>query len=129
MSRDWKYSVIVPTLNAERHWPRFAPALLACAPPERIVIVDSESTDRTPELARRDGFRLLSCPQREFNHGGTRQWTIQFTGDAEILVFLTQDAVLAGPHALERLLTAFDDPDAAAAFGRQLARPGAGAIE
>ncbi len=126
---DRKYAVIVPTWNAERHWPRFLPALLACAPPERVVVVDSESTDRTPELARSAGFRVLSCPQREFNHGGTRQWAIQFTGDAEILVFMTQDAILAGPHALERLLAAFDDPEIAASYGRQLARPGAGAIE
>jgi len=129
MPKDKNYAVIVPTWNAECHWPRFAPALLACAPPSRVVIVDSESTDRTPELAKRDGFRILSCPQREFNHGGTRQWATQFTGDAEIVVFMTQDAILAGPDALQRLLTAFDDPDVAAAFGRQLARPGAGPIE
>lgn len=129
MPRTWKYSVIIPTFNAERYWPQFAPALLACASPEQVLIVDSESTDRTQELARQEGFRVVSRPQREFNHGGTRQCAIQFTGDAEILVFLTQDAILASPQALERLLEAFDDPRAAAAFGRQLARPGAGPIE
>jgi rhamnosyltransferase len=129
MPRAWNYSVIIPTLNAERHWLRFAPALLACASAERVLIVDSESTDRTAELARQEGMRLLSRPQREFNHGGTRQWSMQFTGDAEILVFLTQDAILASSDALEKLLDGFEDPKTGAAFGRQMARPGAGAIE
>jgi rhamnosyltransferase len=48
---------------------------------------------------------------------------------AEILVYMTQDAVLAGPDALANLLAAFDDPQVAAACGRQLPRPGARAIE
>ncbi len=54
---------------------------------------------------------------------------MQFTGDAEILVFLTQDAILASPDALKKLLDGFENPKAGAAFGRQMARPGAGAIE
>lgn len=123
------YFVIVPTLNAASDWARFAPALLACVPPDRVLIVDSESTDGTPALAQAAGFGLVGIARGEFNHGGTRQWAARFTGDAEILVFLTQDAVLAGPDAVARLLTAFHDPAVAAAYGRQLPRPAAGAIE
>jgi rhamnosyltransferase len=48
---------------------------------------------------------------------------------AEILVYLTQDAVLASPDAIKIMLAAFDDPLVAAACGRQLPRPEAGAIE
>jgi rhamnosyltransferase len=123
------HSVIVPTLNAASDWPRFAPALLACVPPERVLIVDSESTDGTPELARAAGFGFVSIARRDFNHGGTRQWATQFAGDAEFLVFLTQDAVLADSDAVAKLLAAFQDPAVAAAYGRQLPRPEAGAIE
>jgi rhamnosyltransferase len=123
------HAVIVPTLNAARDWARFAPALLANVPPELVLIVDSESTDGTPELARSAGFRLMTVARRDFNHGGTRQSAIQFAGDAEIVVFLTQDAVLADPDAVATLLAAFQDPAVAAAYGRQLPRPEAGAIE
>jgi rhamnosyltransferase len=129
MQHHTPHSVIVPTLNAASDWPRFAPALLACVPPERVLIVDSESTDGTPVLARAAGFGFVGIARRDFNHGGTRQWAIQFAGDAEILIFLTQDAVLADPHAVAKLLAAFRDPAVAAAYGRQLPRPGAGAIE
>jgi len=121
--------VIVPTLNAANDWAQFAPALLACVRPEQVLIVDSESTDRTVDLAQAAGFQVCSLPRADFNHGGTRQKAAEMLPDAEILVFMTQDAVLAGPDALANLVTAFDDPHVAAACGRQLPRPGAKAIE
>ena len=122
-------SVIVPTLNASREWPRFAPALRACIQPEHVLIVDSESTDGTAELARANGFQVHSVSRSDFNHGGTRQMAAALLSDAEILVYMTQDVVLAGPDALTNLLAAFDDQQVAAAYGRQLPRPGATAIE
>ena len=45
--------------------------------------------------------------------------------DAAFAVFLTQDAVLAQPDAIARLLSAFADPQVAAVYGRQLPHPGA----
>ena len=64
--------------------------------------------------------------RQSFNHGTTRQWAIdQFAGPADVVVFLTQDAVLAEPSALQALVAALDDPQAAAAYGRQLPHPDA----
>jgi len=121
--------VIVPTLNAAGDWPQFAPALLACVRAEQVLIVDSESTDGTGELARAAGFQVLSTTRASFNHGGTRQMAAELLPNAEILVYLTQDAVIADPMAIERLVGAFADPAVAAAYGRQFARAGAGGIE
>jgi rhamnosyltransferase len=121
--------VIVPTLNAAGIWPLFVPALLACAPPEQVLIVDSESTDGTGDLARAAGFQLCSVLRAEFNHGATRQKAAEMLPSADILVYMTQDAVLDGPNALAKLLAAFDDPQVGAAYGRQLPRPKAKAIE
>jgi rhamnosyltransferase len=121
--------VIVPTLNASGEWPQFAPALRACVRPEHVLIVDSGSTDGTAELARADGFQVHSVSRADFNHGGTRQMAAALLPSAEFLVYMTQDAVLAGPNTLTNLLAAFDDHQVAAACGRQLPRPGAKAIE
>jgi rhamnosyltransferase len=121
--------VIVPTLNAARVWRPFAQALLACVRPEQVLIVDSESTDGTVELARAAGFSLCSVPRAEFNHGSTRQMAAEMLPHAEILVYMTQDAVLAETKALASLVAAFDDPRIGAAYGRQLPRVGAEAIE
>ena len=49
--------------------------------------------------------------------------------NTEILVYMTQDAVLADSNALANLLAAFVDPQVGAACGRQLPRPEARAIE
>jgi rhamnosyltransferase len=121
--------VIVPTLNAAKDWPQFAPAILNCVLPKQVLIVDSESTDNTTELSSKAGFELCSVARAKFNHGGTRQMAAEMLPDAEILVYMTQDAVLAEPDALSRLLAAFDDPEVGAVYGRQLPRPGAQAIE
>jgi len=42
--------------------------------------------------------------------------------DAEILVYMTQDAVLVEPSALAKLVAAFADPRVGAVCGRQLPR-------
>ena len=121
--------IVIPTLNAAKDWPLFAPALLACARPDQVLIVDSESTDGTVDLARRAGFQICSVSRAEFNHGGTRQTAAEMLPDAEILVYMTQDAVLTGPNALANLVAAFADPQVGAAYGRQLPRREARPIE
>jgi len=121
--------VLVPTLNAASDWSRFAPPLLKAILPAHVLIIDSSSTDGTPKLARAAGFRVHTISQEEFNHGGTRQLAAELLTDAEILVFLTQDAVLASSDAITALLEPFVDPNVAAAFGRQLPRLDATPIE
>ena len=121
--------IVVPTLNAAQDWKKFAPALLACVDPGQVLIVDSESTDGTVDRALAAGFRVHSIARCEFNHGGTRQLAAEMLPDSDILVYLTQDAILADSAAITRLVAALDDPTVAAAYGRQLPRQGAGAIE
>ena len=121
--------VIVPTLNAAKDWPQFAPALAACVRPDQVLVVDSESTDGTRELAHAAGFQVHSVARKDFNHGGTRQMAADMLLDADILVYMTQDAVLAGPAAIANLVEAFADPQVGAVCGRQLPRPSSGARE
>jgi rhamnosyltransferase len=122
-------AVVVPTLNAANDWRRFGTALLACVRPDQVLILDSSSDDGTADLARVVGFRVHSISRTEFNHGGTRRLATELLPEVEFLIFLTQDAVLAEPDAIKKLLEPFSDPNIAAAFGRQLPRPEAGPIE
>ncbi len=114
------YVVVVPTLNAADEWPRFSSALLANVAANRVLVVDSESTDGTTTLAENAGFRVHSFKREEFNHGGTRQLAVDLSPEAEIVVFLTQDAVLGDAHSICNLLALFEKNDIGAAFGRQL---------
>jgi rhamnosyltransferase len=124
-----KFAVIVPTLNAAAYWAPFERNLLACVSPEHVLIFDSTSSDNTTELAKSAGLRVCTISRAEFNHGGTRQLAVELLPDIDILVFLTQDAVLACSDAIRVLLEPFKDPTVAATFGRQLPRENAAPIE
>jgi rhamnosyltransferase len=93
------------------------------------MVLDSDSDDQTVALARKAGFAVRVLPRREFNHGGTRQLAAEILADLDIVVYMTQDAVVASPDSIERLLAAFADPSVGAAFGRQLPRHHATPIE
>jgi rhamnosyltransferase len=123
-------AVIIPTCNARGDWSRLVAGLrLQGLPADRILVVDSSSEDGTAELAALEGYRVVSIDRCDFNHGGTRQFAVQYVPWATIVIYLTQDAVLAHADSLHRLLLAFEDSSVGAAYGRQLPRPGAGPIE
>ncbi|HWB32270.1 MAG TPA: glycosyltransferase family 2 protein [Acidobacteriaceae bacterium] len=123
-------AVIIPTCNAQGDWASFSEGLRKQAiAPHQVLIVDSSSDDATRELAAADGFQVHRIERKDFNHGGTRQLAARLVPWAQIVVYLTQDAILATPNAIDQLVSAFHDPAVAAAYGRQLPRPGAGPIE
>ncbi len=123
-------ALVVPTCNAKKHWKALSDGLrLQGLPAEQILVVDSSSEDGTREMAEADGYKVVRIERCDFNHGGTRQLALGFVPWASLVVYLTQDAVLATADSLDRLLSAFEDKRVAAAYGRQLPRPGAGPIE
>ena len=124
-----KVGLIVPTLNAGSLWESWLKAFeLQTRKPDYLLVIDSTSSDGTVALARRLGFDVHVIPKSEFNHGGTRQFGVNALPSVDIIVLLTQDALLAGPDAIERLLVAFDDERVGAAYGRQLPHLNAGSI-
>jgi rhamnosyltransferase len=123
-------AVVVPTLNAAKLWSGLNEGLRRQGlEPQQILIIDSTSTDTTPELARAAGYRVVSIARSEFNHGGTRQAAAELLQPVDILVYLTQDSILASNDAIVRLVRPFEDPSIGATFGRQQPRVEAGPIE
>lgn len=125
-----RVAVIVPTFNAARYWPDFVSGIRAqTLKIDRLIVIDSSSADGTGELARRDGFEVTEIAPSEFSHGGTRQLGAEQARDANILIYLTQDAVPGEADAFANLVRAFADPEIGAAYGRQLPRQYASPIE
>jgi rhamnosyltransferase len=124
------YSLVVPTLNGGASWKRAAAAIACQQPkPQRILIIDSCSVDGTVEIAREHGFDVLSVKQADFDHGGTRQSGVNQLAETEIVVFLTQDAILLGDDSIVQLLESFNDPKVGAAYGRQISGSDASLFE
>jgi len=93
----------------------------------RVLFLDSSPGGFPGEV--RDFGRIVPIDPRTYDHGGTRRLGTALLADADIIVFLTEDAVPADAHAIANLVACFDDPTVGAAFGRQLPRPEAGPIE
>jgi rhamnosyltransferase len=124
-----KVGLVVPTLNAGSLWESWLKAFeQQTLKPDCLLVIDSSSSDGTVALARAQGFDAQVIPKLEFNHGGTRQLGVNVLSAVDIIVLLTQDALLASPDAIERLLAAFADEQVGAAYGRQLPHRKAGPI-
>lgn len=125
-----RVGLVIPTLNAGEEWNACLQSVASqTLRPQRLVVVDSASSDATASVAESAGFEVISIERSQFNHGGTRQWAAEYLVDCEIIVFLTQDAVPADGAAFAEIVSAFADPEVAVAYGRQLPRRGATLIE
>jgi rhamnosyltransferase len=123
-------ALIIPTWNAAKHWlPLFEGISRQSLPPDQVIVVDSSSTDDTVSLARAAGFTVIEIDRSAFNHGGTRQAAARSAPQADVLIYLSQDAIPLGVDSFREIVDAFYDPAIGAAYGRQLPRPNATAIE
>ncbi|MEK6396463.1 MAG: glycosyltransferase family 2 protein, partial [Terriglobus sp.] len=123
-------AVIIPTYNAGPEFELLRDSLISSGlQPQQIFVLDSESKDATRDIATAAGFRVERIQSRNFRHGRSRQFATSFVPNAKILVFMTQDAILADVQSIGNLVSSFDDDSVGAAFGRQLPRENAGAIE
>lgn len=115
--------VMVPVYNGGALWQEAAEALArardASRHQVRVKVVDSSSRDDSVSIARAQGFDVSGISSGEFDHGGTRNRAV-LKEPADIYIFLTQDAILDQPPALDALIAAFADPQVAVAYGRQL---------
>jgi rhamnosyltransferase len=116
-----KLGLLVPTYNAGKPWRRWLEAFASqTCKPAWCLVIDSGSADETADWARRSGLDVHVISAGQFNHGGTRQLGVNMLADAEIIVFLTQDAILADEDSLANLAGVFRDKSIGAAYGRQL---------
>jgi rhamnosyltransferase len=115
-------SVLIPVKDGGSDLVRCLEAIAAQQVDDQveIVVVDSGSSDGSPDRARELGAEVHEIPAREFVHGATRNLAARLSG-GDVLVFTTQDAVPADGQWLARLVRALDGDDVAGAYGRQLA--------
>lgn len=117
----YKIALIIPTRNAGDLWRLVLQSIdQQQISPDIKLLIDTTSTDQTIKLAKDYGFRVISILPHEFNHGRTRSFALDHIGNADVVIFMTQDAILAEPTALQKLISSFNDPSVAVVYGRQL---------
>lgn len=113
--------LIIPSCNAGEKWGTVLNSInMQSIQPGKKILLDSASRDTTISLAAVNGFEIHHIHPDDFNHGLTRQAGVDHCLNAEFAIMMTQDSVLATNNSFANLLTAFDNPKVAAAYGRQL---------
>jgi len=118
-----RVSLIIPTLNAGSLWGDFIHSLAEQTLQPNVFVIDSGSNDGTDLLAEKAGYQVSRIPIEQFNHGSTRQLAVETLADSDILIFMTQDAILDSPRSLELLVDYFEkdtNGKIGAVCGRQL---------
>lgn len=113
-------SIVIRTFNEEKHLPR----LLAGIERQRyrdyeVVVVDSGSRDRTPEITRQYGHRVLHISSRDFTFG----YSLNVGVSASVGRFVAIVSAHTEPvddSWLQRLVAPLNSPETAMVYGRQL---------
>ena len=90
-------------------------------PIHRIIVMNTEESMWNQEWEKlSDVMEIHHLAKSEFDHGGTRAQAAELS-DADVMIFMTQDAMPADRELLAELLKALEqDENIAAAYARQL---------
>ena len=97
--------------------------------PDRLIIINTEEEFFPEDLfSLYDGIEVHHIKKKDFDHGKTRDYGASLS-DADIIMFMTDDAIPKDRSLIENLLKPFENPDVSAAYGRQIADPEKNYIE
>ena len=108
----------------------------------RVIILNTEerlwreATEKYPIMERLKelpfAYKVIHIAKKEFDHGGTRQFGAA-QSDADVVLFMTQDAVPADNFMVEKLTEPFfkdiEETTVAVAYARQLPKPDCHIVE
>ena len=108
---DLTISVVIPAKNEEATVGDVAGRILAdvAALVDEVVVINSDSTDRTAEMALRAGAKVFSASKIQPQLGsvtgkGEALWKSQFVTRGDLVVFVDADLVDWGTHFVTGLL-------------------------
>ena len=124
-----KTAVIIPTRNASPDFGLLLERLQSQSlVPDEICIYDTASSNGTVQAAQARGVQVVPVSPAHFNHGATREWARRKTS-ADIVIFMTQDAIPVDDRLIENLVQPILSGSASISYARQVPRPGAGVFE
>ena len=122
--------IIIPTYRPDESVVYLIKKLLKQTYPiHKIHIIDTETGIFPKKLKNlSDKIRISKIKPEQFDHGGTRhEGAMQ--SHADIIVYMTQDAMPVNEYLVEELVKAFDNEKISAAYARQLPNSKCNVIE
>ena len=137
MKNTWSVDVIIPVYQPGKEFLQLLQRLdQQTQKPDRVFLVNTEKSywDLFAEKAGDRLSPLLSdaslwhITKDEFDHAGSRNDAAS-RSQADLLLFMTMDALPADKKLIENLVASFEDKKVAVAYARQLAKKGATQLE
>ncbi|MGI5835997.1 MAG: glycosyltransferase [Chloroflexota bacterium] len=93
-----------------------------------IIVVDSGSTDSTPEIALQYGAKLISIDPKQFTYGRALNLGVQHS-QGDLIISLSAHATPESSNWMGSLVSGFLYPRAAGVYGRHIPRSNASTFE
>ena len=122
--------VVIPSYRPDENFSRLVKKLQEQKYPIGTIFVINTKAGRFPkEVEQMEKVKVYHIERREFDHGATRDMGMQMS-KAEIVVFMTQDAVPADEYVIGNLVKVLEEDEmTGAAYARQLAASDCNYIE
>lgn len=118
--------VIIPTYKPDEKFKKLVSMLeKQTIPVNKIIVINTEEKYMealcigTHFLAEHKKLSIHHISRKEFDHGKSRNLGAK-RSEADILIFMTQDAVPADEHLVEKLVAPLQDEKIACSYARQL---------
>jgi rhamnosyltransferase len=122
-NNNYSVDVIIPTYRSDEKLNKLLDMLYRqSVKPNRVIILHTEEypgeEQPLPQISE-SNITVVPINKNDFDHGGTRKYGASLS-NAEILMFMTQDAVPMDELLIEKLLEPYEDPMVSATYARQL---------
>ena len=131
MSLSGAVDVLIPVYEPDESFQKLLKMLSnQTVRPEKIILMVTEGSHEVELDERNDSkIEVHRLQKTEFDHAGTRNAAVSFS-DAELVLFMTQDAVPEDVHFIEELVDSMErDEKIAVSYARQLAKKDTKPIE
>ncbi len=129
---EYTVDVIIPTYHSDDKLDRILTMLYRqTVRPNRVILlhtIEKEGQEQKLPFIEGSNITVIPVDKKDFDHGGTRKFGASLS-NADILMFMTQDAVPVDEYLIERLLEPYSDPWVSATYARQLADESVGLVE
>jgi len=129
---NYSVDVIIPTFHSDDKLNKLLVMLCRqTVKPSRIIILHTEESpggeQPIPNISDHN-ITVIPIDKKDFDHGGTRKFGASLS-NADILMFMTQDAVPSDEFLIEKLLEPYEDLKISATYARQLPNEKADLLE